>query len=273
MQHTEHIMKSTIKTLFPSKNNDGGYYGFVSSTDDKNDYYFTSNNNEIPFNQLKQGLEIEFDPVEKDGKRYANNMRLLNEILDSTTEKLDNKNIIVSDSIGYLEYQKQIIESIQYIDEVNDPSHFEDAVHLVLRLLGIHSAYQFDRKKQAGKADGIFTIENLIVMYDCTLNNNFAEFKKDQIENYINKLNQKEQLTVDILKVDGSSTSKMFKIENKKRQVWIITRGKTREINDYDNIKVKEISVFDLIDLLATRIKDSSYDLDRLTSELILLGS
>lgn len=264
-------MISKIKSL--EKLEDSSYKGFISSDDDKNDYFFTSKNNSISFELLSKGLEVEFTPVEKNGKRYANNIRLIDETLDNLTAKSENKNIIISDSIGYLEYQKQIIESIQYIDEVNDSSDFEDAVHLVLRLLGIHSAYQFDRKKQAGKADGIFTIENLIVMYDCTLNHNFIEFKKDQIENYINKLNQKEQLTVDILKVDGSSTSKMFKIENKKRQVWIITRGKTREINDYDNIKVKEISVFDLIDLLATRIKDSSYDLDRLTSELILLGS
>lgn len=264
-------MKSTIKSLFPSKNNDGGYYGFILSTDDSNDYYFSSSNNTIEFEQLKVGLEVEFTAFEKDGKRYANNICLI----ESNSKELPstNKTVLISDSINYLEYQKQIIESIKYIDEVNDSEHFEDAVHLVLRLLGIHSAYQFDRKKQAGKADGIFMIENLIVMYDCTLNSNFVEFKKDQIENYINKLNQKEQLTVDILKVDGSSKSKMFKLENTKRQVWIITRGKTREINDYDNIKVKEVSVFDLIELLATRIKDSSYDSDRLTSELILLGN
>lgn len=267
-------MKSTIKTLFPSKNNDGGYYGHILSTDGKDDYYFTSAKNSITFDKLSVGLEVEFTPCEKDGKRYANAIQLINaEPNNNGYNDNAEKTIIISDSINYQDYQKQLIENLKYIDEVNDPSDFEDAVHLVLRLLGIHSAYQFDRKKQAGKADGIFTIENLIVMYDCTLNHNFVEFKKDQIENYINKLNQKEQLTVDILKVDGSSTSKMFKIENKKRQVWIITRGKTREINDYDNIKVKEISVFDLIDLLATRIKDSSYDLDRLTSELILLGS
>lgn len=258
-------MISKIKML--EKLEDGGYKGFIACDDDKKDYFFISKNNSISLELLSEGLEVEFTPVEKDGKRYANNICLVD------SNNTDAEQQAAPAGVSYEEYHKQIIESIKDIGDVNDPSDFEDAVHLILRLLGIHGAYQFDRKKQAGKADGIFTIENLIVMYDCTLNTNFVEFKKDQIENYINKLNQKEQLTVDILKFDGSSTPKMFKIENKKRQVWIITRGKTREINDYDNIKVKEVSVFDLIELLTTRIKDSSYDLDRLTSELILLGS
>ncbi|OOS26398.1 hypothetical protein B0681_00450 [Moraxella porci DSM 25326] len=262
-------MRSSIKSIFPSKNNDdNSYYGFIASTDGQKDYYFTSKNfQDVAFEELSAGLEVEFTPYDKDDKRYANRITLLN--------KANEHEIPASHvhSASYLDYQKQIVDSLSTIDKINDSGDFEDATHLILRLLGIHSAYQFDRKKQAGKADGIFTIENLIVMYDCTLNVNFTDFKKDQIENYINKLNQKEQLTVDVLKIDGSSTSKMFKIENKKRQVWIITRGKTREINDYDNIKVKEICIYDLISLLSTRIKDSSYDIDRLTSELILLGN
>lgn len=262
-------MKSVIKSIFPSKNNNDGYYGFITSTDEQKDYYFSSKNlQDINFEDLSVGLEVEFTPFEKDGRRYANQITLIHS--SNSHEKISE---IFSENISYLTYKNQIIESLKYIDEINNSDDFEDAVFLILRLLGIHSVYQFDRKKQAGKADGIFTIENLIVMYDCTLNHNFVEFKKDQIENYINKLNQKEQLTVDILKVDGSSSSKMFKIENKKRQVWIITRGKTREINDYDNIKVKEVSIWDLIEFISMRIKDSSYDMDRLTSELILLGS
>lgn len=267
-------MKSTIKTLLRSKF-DNGYFGYIESNDSNGDYLFTSKTNDFSFDELSTGLEVEFTPFEKDGKRYANNLQIVKTLVieDSISETGSKNPEIISDKISYFDYQKQIIDSIYYIDEVNDPSDFEDAVHLILRLLGIHTAYQFDRKKQAGKADGIFEIENLVVMYDCTLNSNFFEFKKDQIENYINKLSQKEQMTVDILKVDGSSMSKRFNIENKKRQVWIITRGKTREINDFDNIKVKEICVLDLIKLLSTRIKDSSYDLDRLTSELILLGN
>lgn len=75
-------------------------------------------------------------------------------------------------------------------------------------MIGLNKIFQFDRDNQAGKADGFFIIENLAVMYDCTLQKNFESFKEEQIENYINKLNPKAQLTFNIKKNDGGITPK-----------------------------------------------------------------
>jgi len=90
-------------------------------------------------------------------------------------------------------------------------------------------------------------------MYDCTLRPDFEEYKKDQIENYINKLEQ-AQLTFDIRASDGAKRKKTLRIDGKSKQVWIITIDQTREISDYGNIKVKEVSVNHLIWLLQERL-------------------
>jgi hypothetical protein len=156
---------------------------------------------------------------------------------------------------------------------LNKSDEFEDAVFCLLRLLGIHTVYQYPRDAQAGRADGFFILENLAVMYDCTLRESFEEYKEEQIENYINKLRNKSQLTIDTRKTDGGQGRKELQIQGKYRQVWIITRGSTREIRDYDGIKVKEIAVRDLIDIAINRCKDLSYEADRLSSQLALLGS
>ncbi|WP_228038268.1 hypothetical protein [Nostoc sp. LEGE 12450] len=78
---------------------------------------------------------------------------------------------------------------------------------MVLRLLGIHNLYQYDKKNQAGRADGFFIIGSLAVMYDCTLRRNFDEHKKEQIENYVNKL-KNSQMTIDVRLTDGGGRKK-----------------------------------------------------------------
>ena len=57
-----------------------------------------------------------------------------------------------------------------------------------------------------------FIIENLAVMHDCTLQGNFESFKEEQIENYINKLSQKAQLTFNTKKIDGGITPKTIQL-------------------------------------------------------------
>jgi hypothetical protein len=57
------------------------------------------------------------------------------------------------------------------------------------------------------------------------------------------------------------------------RQVWIITRGSTHEIRDYDGIKVKEVAIKDLTQIAMKRCKQLNYDADMLSTELFMLGT
>ena len=110
-------------------------------------------------------------------------------------------------------------------------------------------------------------------MYDCTLRDSFEEYKKDQIENYINKLSNKAQLTIETRRADGGRGSKTLQIQGKSRQVWIITKGNTRELLDFDGIKVKEVAIKDLITIALERCSELSYDAEYLSSKLVRLGA
>ena len=117
-----------------------------------------------------------------------------------------------------------------------------------------------------------FTIENLAVMHDCTLQGNFESFKEEQIENYINKLSQKAQLTFNTKKIDGGITPKTIQLTGKSKQVWIITKGESKELSDFDNVKVKEISIYDLCEIYKKRLNDITYDNEKLVNDLIFIG-
>lgn len=163
-------------------------------------------------------------------------------------------------------------DTLEIVDKITDADDFEDCVFYLFRLLGIHTVYQHERGNQAGKADGFFIIENLAVMYDCTLRTPFEEYKQEQIENYINKLSNKAQLTINTRKTDGGRGTKTLQILGKTRQVWIVTRGTTREIQDFDGIKVKEVAIQNLIEIAIKRCKILNYEAEILSSELNLLG-
>lgn len=268
-------MLSTIKLIKQSEKNPETYYGFINSVDSGKDYYFSkTHTNNLSIDELEQGMSVEFDVKEEDGKRAA-----INIVIATNKAVENNANVVVREAatkevvIRYHEYEKKLLEDIERISSITSADDFEDAVYLLIRLLGIHTAYQFDRKNQAGKADGFFILENLAVMYDCTLIASFSDYKEEQIDNYVNKLSQKSQITLEIRKPDGGTASKTIQISGKKRQVWIITRGTTKELTDYDGIKVKEISVTDLASIFSKRVKDWSYDIDRLSSDLTLLGN
>jgi len=258
-------MKSQIKSIINDKNNPGEYYGFIRTMDEGNDYYFRKSDlNDIPLDKLTIGDKVEFEPVENSDGRSVNNLKLLNENV-----VIDEKN---ENNISFSDYEKNIITNIKKITDINNYNDFEDGVYLILKLMGIHKLFQFDRNSQAGKADGFFIIENMAVMYDCTLHQNFESFKEEQIENYINKLSQKSQITFDIQKLDGSNASKTLQISGKTKQVWIITQGESKELRDFDSIKIKEISIHDLMNTLSKRIKDPTYDVERLVNDLMFIG-
>lgn len=241
--------------------------GYITLEGSTQDIYFIANQvEENKFETLKAGDAVTFTIGEsKDGRRFANRIQLIDV---KQIDRNDYPAEFIPTPITCDELKNQIIEQFKQIVNTTNSSEFEDLVFLLLRTLGIHSLYQYDKRNQAGRADGFFIIGNLAVMYDCTLRAAFEEYKKDQIENYINKLEQ-AHLTFDIRASDGAKRKKTLRIDGKSKQVWIITTDQTREISDYGNIKVKEVSVNHLIWLLQYKLNRDVIEEDDLALNLL----
>jgi len=130
--------------------------------------------------------------------------------------------------------------------KTNDWREFEEYVYYLFKLLGIHNIYKYE--KQRGAPDGFFKFGNLVVVYDATLERDFEESKRDQINNYCNLLKsgriQYQTITVDV--------------SNCRKQVWVITRGlSSRIIREQDEVTVKEVPIDELIKIYQKRIEDN----------------
>ncbi len=131
----------------------------------------------------------------------------------------------------------------------NNWKEFEEYAYYLLKLLGIETVYNFGGERQAGKADGFFKIGNLAVIYDCTLDfQNIENSKSEQINNYCNKLKQGS------IELSGRTTEEFY---NHHKQVWIITRGTTRQIKLVNSIEVKEVAINDIMYLYQERLKSN----------------
>ncbi|WP_032092356.1 cold shock domain-containing protein [Necropsobacter rosorum] len=231
------IQQSKIKTLNQEKES-----GFIFNIDGKQDIYFRKSNlaSGLTFSDLAKDDVVYFEiRVGKDGFLSAVNI--------SKTKEAESKN-----SIDLQSTIANIVKTIRTnADFISDPYVFEDYCFTILKLLGLTDAYQYPRAKQAGNADGFFKIKALEVLYDCTLSEFYKDYKKDQIENYINRLN-KTQITIDKKEISLNTTNN--------KQIWIITKGKTQIIKDSDNILVKEISLNSLIDILEERLSNLKHD-------------
>ena len=140
----------------------------------------------------------------------------------------------------------------------------------MLKLIGINNICKIDRKRQAGREDGFFVFRNLAVIYDCTLKTDLRD-KEEQINNYCRLLDD----VLELSRKSSKSKGKPFNIRTKKKQVWIITRNKTQKIKDYpgdnnESILVKEISIYDLIEIYIKRIKENLFEdeLERILEDL-----
>lgn len=138
---------------------------------------------------------------------------------------------------------------------------FEEGVMYLLRSIGLHMIYGYDRKDQSGKPDGVFKIDNTIVIYDCTLRKDLDK-KSDQIDNYIARL-KKNKVNFGNREIETSACDKY---------VFIITTSDTsRILRHVDDIIVKEIPVKRLLELYFMRLSDFSIDekkLEKLIQEL-----
>lgn len=108
-------------------------------------------------------------------------------------------------------------------------------------------------------------------MYDCTLRSDYYEFKRAQIENYANRLATDARLKLELRRVDGGTSWKSINVTGKTRQVWIITRGQSRELETIDEVKVKEVAISDLLAILHKRLTSATFECDDLAAALTLV--
>jgi hypothetical protein len=69
----------------------------------------------------------------------------------------------------------------------------------------------------------------------------------------------------------GVSRKKTLQIQGKNRQVWIITQNQTREFYDVDGIRVKEVSIQDLLKVFNKRLYSDSFEEDELSANLAVI--
>ncbi len=237
--------------------------------------FFQHDLEEITIKNLSKGDKVEFilrNIICSDGRivKAARQIRLLSTNLLKAPEYLNNKYTYNIDNLNVKDVKEKISLSLGNCIKISDSAEFEDYVFMLLRLLGIHNLYQYDKKNQAGRADGFFIIGSLAVMYDCTLRKNFDEHKREQIENYVNKL-KNSQMTIDVRLTDGGGRKKTLYIQGKNRQVWIITQENTRELYDVDGIRIKEISVQDLVQIFNKRLYSDAFEEDELSAQLAVI--
>lgn len=264
-------LRSTVVSLTPEPDNKG--YGFILALDKGSNYHFTwAEVKCLKFSELKVGDEVEFD-LDMSGNRKVSTLQLASHVNRLTTipplaapESLAAKK---PSPITKSKIIESLIDALRVIPEMSDPNEFEDAVFMLLKMLGISNVFQYGRTNQAGKADGFFHFQNLAVLYDCTLREDFFGFKEEQIDNYVGQLS-KSPLTMHVRSSDGGKLQKKFPLDQKNCHVWIITAGKkTREISDTESIRVKEVTVQDLIKLAKRRLHADTFDGDELLRQLV----
>lgn len=133
----------------------------------------------------------------------------------------------------------------QELVTTRDPARFEELCFLLIRLLGIHKAYRWPPKNQAGRADGVFEIGSLVVLYDCSLREDL-EFKEQQIQNYV------DQLSHDSIALNPGHLLPIP--DHCHKQVWLIARGSLRQILRRGDIAVRRVSPSWLIDIYLKRL-------------------
>jgi len=148
----------------------------------------------------------------------------------------------------------------------NNWEEFEDGVSYLLKLIGIIEIFRYDKTEQKGRPDGFFIVNNLAVIYDATLDTKFEETKNQQIENYVNMLRK------DYIDYHRDNLNLTKNISRCTKQVWIITKGTSRIKWLFDDIKVKEVSMSDLIKIYKWRLQQDPLREEDLVKELVSLG-
>ena len=235
---------SKIKSLDFEKKR--GYIEKGNSDFEKDFYFVEKELKGIKFEKLKEGQTVLFEPNISEKGSYANKIE-----------------VYVSNEKNFVKkLSEEIVDVLnQKVDKIDDPAVFEDFCFTVFKLLGIETVYQYPRKNQGGRADGLFKYNSLEVIYDCTLNEDYngkEHDKKEQITNYTESINR-TQTTI------GDRTIKFN--SNNEKQVWIITKGETKKISQIENVKVIEVDIRDIISIYGKKISELEYT--RLQKDLL----
>jgi hypothetical protein len=135
----------------------------------------------------------------------------------------------------------------------NNPTEFENLTHLLLKLIGIFNIYKYPQSDQAARPDGFFKFKNLVVLYDCTLRDNYIQKKSDQISRFCDQL-----LTGSI-----SYQNIQLNVGESLKQVWIITKKPICNLfKEINAVKVKEITIEKIINLYRRRMNEEFSDDD-----------
>ncbi|MDG6895603.1 cold-shock protein [Volucribacter amazonae] len=237
------LVQSQIKYLNPEKRN--GFICKLSETDERDFFFIEKELCNIQFDDLKIGMVVQFEPHGS----FANKIQLFQSNEEKSVFQI---NEIAEDNFSSIIYS--IIQLMKHnAQNINDPFVFEDYAHTILKML-VPEVYTSPRDKQAGLFDGLFKYKNLEVIYDCTLSKNFKEYKENQISNYINQI-QQQSITINRERIGLNS--------NSNKQIWVITKDKTELFQTHrgvTDIRIKEVSIFSLIDLLNKKLANIDYD-------------
>ncbi|ULJ60587.1 hypothetical protein [Wielerella bovis] len=244
VRSTEKFVQSQIKHLNTEKRN--GVICKLNENDEKDFIFIEKELLNIPFDDLKIGMVVQFEPK----GFFANKIQLV----QSSTEKVIVHTINNTSTNTLANNFPNVIHSIiqvikQNAQNIDDPFVFEDYAHTILKML-VPEVYTSPRDKQAG----LFKYKNLEVIYDCTLSKNFKEYKENQIANYINQI-QQQSITINKERIGLSG--------NSTKQIWVITKDKTELFQTHrgtTDIRIKEVSIFSLIDLLNKKLANIDYD-------------
>lgn len=233
-------------------------YGFIAriTSQENKDFYFNEKDiGAVPFAQFEVGSLVEFDILEQDSKRYAKNVVIIAQAPPQNHQK----------EVDMVHFTQEIVKVLrqQIKQVVHSPFLFEDYAAFLLKLMGVPDVHPVPRSNAGGMFDGLFKMQGVEIIYDCTLHSEFEHFKKEQIDNYINKIKQ-SSITINARTVSLNATAT--------KQIWVITNGaRSRILQSVDDIYVKEICILDLLNLLEKRL-NHSYTTLELASRLRELG-
>ncbi|MFN9838135.1 MAG: hypothetical protein ACK56L_18905 [Pseudanabaena sp.] len=222
---------------------------------------------------IVQNYQSTINNIDKKAKsiKFIESKKEKIDVPDTVDTVLDTSEIEETLSVFNTEILKiNLLNLLKKTEKVRDHAEFEDLVFVLLRLLGIHKLYQYKRTNAAGRADGFFIVGNLSVIYDCTLRQDFSEYKVDQIKNYIH------QISKDIFTVIKKNNIQYDIKLTENRQVWIITneistKRKSRALRNFNKIWIKEVSVQSLIRLFAKRLNSSTFEEETLADALRMI--
>ncbi len=222
------------------------------------------------FVKMKQNISNEIEHVYKgkvlDVKKEGENLKFKVK-LDNEIKDLDILPIRLPTNPGWFLYGIERLDKIQgwekehenllppffkELQETKNWEKFEEFIYYLIKLIGINDIIRYNKSKQAGLSDGVFRIGKLVVIYDATLKD--IKDKHEQINNYANKLKS------DKLNIDKNT---LWEIKDKDKEVWIITQsGSSKLIRKEENVKIKQISVIDLINFYEMRLKEINNEED-----------